>query len=171
MGRTQIVAGLSLLLAGCGGSGRIVVGSKNFTEQVILGEIVAQHLERRLGARWIASSIWGHAAGSSGLAAGQIDLYPEYTGTALTAVLKLPISRDAAAVEKVACARNTVRDGISNGCHRSGFNKYIRHGDRQWFRDIEPGRGRKPGWKLGVGYEFLRGRMVCPACSTPITCH
>ena len=53
MARTQGVAGLiaCLLLAACGGSGRIVVGSKNFTEQVILGEIVAQHLERRLGAR------------------------------------------------------------------------------------------------------------------------
>ena len=49
MGGTQAVAGLiaTLLLAGCGRSGAIVVGSKNFTEQVILGEIVAQHIESR----------------------------------------------------------------------------------------------------------------------------
>ena len=53
MGRTQAVAGLiaSLLLASCGRSGGIVVGSKDFTEQTILGEIVAQHLEHRLGAK------------------------------------------------------------------------------------------------------------------------
>src|SRR2546427_8198459 len=103
MARAQAVAGLIavLLLAGCGGSGRIVVGSKNFTEQVILGEIVAQHIERRLGAKVDRKlNLGGTLLAHQALAAGQIDLYPEYTGTALTAVLKLPISRDAAAVEK-----------------------------------------------------------------------
>jgi hypothetical protein len=50
MDRTKIIACLSgLLLASCSGHTHIVVGSKNFTEQVILGEILAQQIERRLG--------------------------------------------------------------------------------------------------------------------------
>ncbi len=99
MGRAQIIAGLSLWLAGCGSSGRIVVGSKNFTEQVILGEIVAQRLERA-GMRVDRKlNLGGTLLAHQALVAGQIDLYPEYTGTALTAVLKLPVSRDAAEVE------------------------------------------------------------------------
>src|SRR5260370_12070296 len=99
MGRTQAVASLiaAILLAACGRSGRIVVGSKNFTEQVILGEIVAQHLERRLGAKVERKlNLGGTLLAHQALVSGQIDLYPEYTGTALTAVLKLPVSRDAA---------------------------------------------------------------------------
>ncbi|HET6673901.1 MAG TPA: glycine betaine ABC transporter substrate-binding protein, partial [Nitrospiraceae bacterium] len=56
MGRAQIIAGLIVGLcfgwgAGCGKERPITVGSKNFTEQVILGEVVAQHLEHRLGRR------------------------------------------------------------------------------------------------------------------------
>ena len=48
MDRTKIIACLSaLLLVACGARTRIVVGSKNFTEQVILGEILAQQIERR----------------------------------------------------------------------------------------------------------------------------
>ena len=69
---------------------RVVVGSKNFTEQVILGELLARALEdrgfaveRRLD---LGGTILCHAA----LRAGQIDVYVEYTGTALTAVLKQP---------------------------------------------------------------------------------
>jgi glycine betaine/choline ABC-type transport system substrate-binding protein len=51
MGRTKIIAGLTLLfgLVGCSSrSPSIRVGSKNFTEQVVLGEIIAEHLEQRL---------------------------------------------------------------------------------------------------------------------------
>ena len=49
MHRTKMIACLSALaLASCGGHAHIVVGSKNFTEQVILGEILAQQIERRM---------------------------------------------------------------------------------------------------------------------------
>src|SRR2546430_17047583 len=77
---------------GCGRhANRIVVGSKNFTEQLVLGEMFAQmiethaHLEveRRF---YLAGTFICHQA----ILAGRIDLYPEYTGTALTAVLKKP---------------------------------------------------------------------------------
>lgn len=79
------------VLAGCGTAreNRIVVGSKNFTEQVILGELIAQHLESKTGLRvdrrfYLSGTYICHQA----ILAGRIDLYVEYTGTALTAILK-----------------------------------------------------------------------------------
>src|SRR5438093_9193984 len=84
---------------GCSGERPITVGSKNFTEQVILGEIVAQHLEQRLRHKvvrkyYLGGTLLAHQA----LVNGDIDLYPEYSGTALTAVLKLLPSSDPATV-------------------------------------------------------------------------
>ena len=81
--------------AGCARPRALVVGSKNFTEQEILGEIAAQQLERRLGAPVTRKlDIGGTLLAHEALLAGDIDLYPEYTGTALTAVLKLPAATD-----------------------------------------------------------------------------
>src|SRR5437764_14903092 len=103
MDRTKIVACLSLaLLAGCAKSGRIVVASKNFTEQVLLGEILAQQVERRLGVTVDRRlNLGGTMLAHEALVKGDIDLYPEYTGTALTAVLKQPpVSDPAAAPEQ-----------------------------------------------------------------------
>src|ERR1039458_5018308 len=103
MDRTTIIACLSgLLLAFCGARPRIVVGSKNFTEQVILGEILAQQIERRMGVPVerrlnLGGTLLAHEA----LVEGSIDLYPEYTGTALMAVLKRPPAADPAAVLSV----------------------------------------------------------------------
>jgi glycine betaine/choline ABC-type transport system substrate-binding protein len=155
MGRTQIVAGLSLLLAGCGSSGRIVVGSKNFTEQVILGEIVAQHLERRLGAKVDRKlNLGGTLLAHQALVAGQIDLYPEYTGTALTAVLKQPVSRDAAAVEGHVRQEYRSRWNIE-WLPSLGFNNTFAMVIDKGFESLSEAAGRKTGWKLGVGYEFL----------------
>ena len=49
MDRAKTLAGvIALLLASCGARTTIVVGSKNFTEQVILGEILAQQVERQM---------------------------------------------------------------------------------------------------------------------------
>jgi glycine betaine/choline ABC-type transport system substrate-binding protein len=158
MGRTQSVASVIaslLLLAGCGNSGRIVVGSKNFTEQVILGEIVAQHLEKKLGAKVDRKlNLGGTLLAHQALVAGQIDLYPEYTGTALTAVLKLPVSREAASVE------NRVRQEYRSQWNIEwlpplGFNNTFAMVIDNGFETLSQAAGRKPGWKLGVGYEFL----------------
>src|SRR5579871_4437822 len=76
-----------------------IVGAKNFTEQVILGELLAQEIEARSGLKverrfYLAGSYICNQA----LAAGRIDAYVEYTGTALTAILKQPVNRDAQAV-------------------------------------------------------------------------
>src|SRR5689334_7858715 len=93
MARTKIIAGLILLTlaCGCSRSRPIVVGSKNFTEQLVLGEIIAQQLERRLGQKVERKlNLGGTLLAHQALINGEIDVYPEYTGTALTAILKLP---------------------------------------------------------------------------------
>ena len=65
------------------------VASKNFTEQLVLGEIVAQHLENRLHGHVSRKlDLGGTLLTQQAMVAGGIDVYPEYTGTALTAVLK-----------------------------------------------------------------------------------
>jgi osmoprotectant transport system substrate-binding protein len=89
---------LVLLVTACGGDskpiGTLRVGSKNFTEQLILGEMYALLLEnagfkveRKLG-------LGGSPALQDALVTGKIDLYPEYTGTGLMTVLKLPVNTD-----------------------------------------------------------------------------
>ncbi len=81
---------LALLVLGfaCGSSDVVVIGSKNFTEQDVLGEILAQELE----ARGIPVERRFHLGGTfvchNAIVGGEVDLYPEYTGTALTAILK-----------------------------------------------------------------------------------
>ena len=87
----------ALVALGCGGD-RIVVGAKNFTEQRLVGELVAQAIEQaglRVERRFDLS---GSFVCDAALRAGQLDVYVEYTGTALTAILKLPPASDAAAV-------------------------------------------------------------------------
>src|SRR5205814_3281832 len=93
---------VALLLAGCAHRDRIVVGSKNFTESDLLGEIVAQQIERRTG---LAVARRFHLGGTfvchQAITAGQIDLYVEYTGTAYTAVLKHAPVADRDSVSRV----------------------------------------------------------------------
>src|ERR1700680_3709380 len=67
---------------------QIVIGSKFFTEQVILAELLAQHIEARTGIHVERkTNLGGTLLCHKALQAGQLDLYVEYTGTALTAVL------------------------------------------------------------------------------------
>src|SRR3954464_7106917 len=84
-------------LCSCSRTDAIVVGSKNFTEQLILGEIAAQQIERKLHLRVERKlNLGGTMLAHEALVKGDIDLYPEYTGTALTAVLKQPPVTDRA---------------------------------------------------------------------------
>ena len=82
-------------------SGRVVVGSKDFTESALLGEIVAQMLEAR-GVTVERKFELGGNLPHDALLAGKIDLYPEYTGTSYTAILKhAPITDPRAVYEQV----------------------------------------------------------------------
>jgi len=163
MGGTKIIASvtaaLALLLGGCSssGAGTLRVGSKNFTEQVVMGEIIAQHLERRLHQKVerrlnLGGTLLAHQA----LLAGEIDLYPEYTGTALVAVLKAPVQTDPAAVLALVRAEYARRFhvawldslGINNG-----FAMVVRGNDKKLETLSNAARSPKP-WMLGVGYEF-----------------
>lgn len=91
--RQRVVFLLGLSCA-CGSGDAVVIGSKNFTEQNVLGEILAQELE----ARGIPVERRFHLGGTfvchSALVGDEIDLYPEYTGTALTAILERPPAQD-----------------------------------------------------------------------------
>jgi glycine betaine/choline ABC-type transport system substrate-binding protein len=90
---------LALVACACSREPRVRVGSKNFTEQLILGEIVAQHLENRLGGHVSRRlDLGGTLLAQQALVTGEIDVLPEYTGTALTTVLKQQPEKDAAEV-------------------------------------------------------------------------
>ena len=165
MDRTQIVTCLIVGLwvgglVGCTKERPITVGSKNFTEQVILGEIVAQHLEHRLGRRVdrrlnLGGTLLAHQA----LVNGDIDLYPEYTGTALTTILKLPPVHDPAAAMALVRAEYQTRFGVE-WVDPLGFNNtfamVIRGEDarKSKLETLSDAARYSPGWNLGVGYEF-----------------
>jgi osmoprotectant transport system substrate-binding protein len=97
------------LVAGCGNKPheRLIVGSKNFTEELLLGELYAQLLEHYDFRITRKLNLGGTQVAMAALRRGDIDLYPEYTGTALITELKLKPTGDAAATYK------TVRDAYA----------------------------------------------------------
>jgi len=136
------------------------VGSKNFTEQVVLGEIVAQHLEHRLHRKVErALNLGGTLLAHQALVGQQIDLYPEYTGTALAAILKDSIGVDPAAVLTRVRAeyRQKFRAewmnplGIDNGFAMIVNGPDARANKLETLTDAS--KVSEP-WILGVGYEF-----------------
>jgi osmoprotectant transport system permease protein len=104
----RAAAGLLLAVTALGGlafasslqgkANPVVVGSKNFTEQVLLGEILAAHLESSGFAVDRRLNLGGTSLCHEAVRSGQLDLYVEYTGTALTDILKQPPTSDPAAV-------------------------------------------------------------------------
>jgi osmoprotectant transport system substrate-binding protein len=161
LGRTKTLALLTLagLLAGCSRQHVLVVGSKNFTEQLILGEIIAQHVEDRLRIKVdrrlnLGGTLLAHQA----LISGGIDLYPEYTGTALTAVLKLPPSSDPDAVFETVRKEYRSRFRVE-WLPPLGFNNsfvmVVRGDDARacHLETVSQAAVCRP-WQLGEGYEF-----------------
>jgi len=161
MGRTPIFLVIAILMTGCASKPRIVVGSKNFTEQVVLGEIVARQIERRLNIDVdrkldLGGTLLAHQA----LLGGSIDLYPEYTGTALTAVLKQPAAKDATRVlEKV---RDGYRGWGIEWLDPLGFNDSFAMVIRSDIarsanlKSLSDAARQSAAWQLGVGYEFTQ---------------
>jgi glycine betaine/choline ABC-type transport system substrate-binding protein len=147
-----------LLLAACGREQRtLVVGSKNFTESVILGELLAQKLEaagckvdRRL-------NMGGTFVCDSAIRTGSIDAYVEYSGTALTAILKQPSLNDRARVNDIVrreYERRHLRWSPALGFNNT-FAMIVRKADAQQhnLRTISD-LTRMPEIRPGFGYEF-----------------
>jgi osmoprotectant transport system substrate-binding protein len=160
MDRTQIIAALTALgLAACSHPTRLVVGSKNFTEQVVLGEILAQQIERTLHVTVDRKlNLGGTLLAHQALVQGDIDLYPEYTGTALTAVLKQPPSTDRPAVLETVRAAY-LRQWRLAWLRPLGFNDtfaMIVRGDTARGEHLATlsEAARAHPWRMGVGYEF-----------------
>src|SRR5437899_12637284 len=91
---------VALLALACGGKQPIVVGSKNFTESVILGELLAQKLEAQRCTVDRRLNLGGSLVCDAAIASGSLDAYVEYSGTALTAILHRPVIKDRAAVDR-----------------------------------------------------------------------
>jgi glycine betaine/choline ABC-type transport system substrate-binding protein len=145
------------LLGACSHEPRIRVGSKNFTEQLVLGEIVAQHLENRLHGHVSRKlDLGGTLLAQQAMIAGDIDVYPEYTGTALTAVLKRRPLKDPATVLA------TVREGYAQWHlewmdplgFENTFAMAVRTEDNKVSTLTQAAQLK--AWKLGVGYEFAK---------------
>jgi osmoprotectant transport system substrate-binding protein len=153
----------ALGLTGCGSRrvDTIVVGSKNFPEQALLGEILAQHLEGHTHLRverrfYLAGSYICQQA----LLAGRMDIYVEYTGTALTAILHDPIEGDRASV--LAQVRDQYRQRFGFEVMPSlGFNNtfaiVVRGEDarRLHLKTLSDVARFTPQWRAGFGYEFM----------------
>src|ERR1700730_19243876 len=107
-----------LFLTYCHGSKPVVVGSKNFTESVILGELVAQKLESSGCKVDRRMNLGGSLVCDAAIASGSLDTYVEYSGTALTAILHRPAINDRAAVDgevATAYAKRNLRWGPNLG--------------------------------------------------------
>jgi osmoprotectant transport system substrate-binding protein len=152
-----------LVLTACGPprQDRIVVGSKNFTEQAVLGEIISQQLARRTGL-FVERRFYlaGTYICQQAILAGRIDIYPEYTGTALTAVLRQPAVGDASAVYGRVKEAYQQRFGLIV-MPPLGFNNtfalVIRGDDAQRYglKTISDTTRVAPQWRPGFGYEFM----------------
>jgi osmoprotectant transport system substrate-binding protein len=137
-----------------------VIGAKNFTEQVVLGELLAQEIEAKSNLKverrfYLAGSYICQQA----LVAGRIDGYVEYTGTALTAILKQPVDRNPQSsldtVRRLYVSRYNVVVGPPLGFENT-FAMVIRGDDarRLHLTTLSEAAAYTPKWRLGVGYEF-----------------
>jgi osmoprotectant transport system substrate-binding protein len=140
---------------------KIIIGSKFFTEQVILAELIAQHIEARTGIPVERkTNLGGTLLVHKALLAGELDLYVEYTGTALTAVLNESPSSDPHDVYR------RVQQGYARRFNleiteplgfENTFAMVVRGEDAQRLHlrntsDVVP---FAPKMRAGFGYEFL----------------
>lgn len=162
VGSLGVVLVCAAVLLGCGsGTSTIVVGSKNFPEQALLGEILAQHIEARTH---LPVTRHFYLAGSyicqQAMLSGRIDVYVEYTGTALTVILHDPIESDPAAVFRRVQREYKKRFEIAV-MPPLGFNNtfamVVRGEDARRLRlkTITDAARYTPQWRAGFGYEFM----------------
>jgi osmoprotectant transport system substrate-binding protein len=157
-----LLTSLILLTSSCAPShsDRIVIGSKNFTESLILSELMAQQIEAHTSLKverrfYLAGTYICHQA----VLSGRIDIYPEYTGTALSAILKQQAGGNQAAVyQRVKNAYESLGLTLGPGF---GFNDTfameIRGQDarRLQINTLSQAAAFAPQWRAGFGYEFM----------------
>ena len=142
-------------------SDHIVIGSKNFTESLMLGELLAQEIEARTHLKterrfYLAGTYICQQA----ILAGRIDIYPEYTGTALTAILKQKVGSNKADVYQRVKREYEKRFDLTLG-PPFGFNNTfaleIRGEDarRLNLKTLSQASQYAPRWRAGFGYEFM----------------
>ncbi len=152
------------LLSACARQRPVRIGTKVFTEQLVLGEILAQHLQKQLNIPverkfGIGDTTLVHQA----LQANEIDLYPEYTGTALISILKLdPIPEPSVVLER--CRQEYRNRMAAEWMEPLGFDNsfamVIRAEDAraQNLTTITDAERSAAGWRLGTGFEFQMRR-------------
>jgi osmoprotectant transport system substrate-binding protein len=162
-----VVTAICILLTACSPPrpNHPVIGAKNFTEQVVLGELLAQEIEAKSNLKverrfYLAGSYICQQA----LVSGRIDAYVEYTGTALTAILKQPLPDESqgrnpqavlATVRRLYASRYGIEVSEPLGFENT-FAMVIRGDDarRLHLTTLSQAAKYTPQWRLGVGYEF-----------------
>ena len=154
---------VTAILLSCNSDHTIVIGSKNFTEQIILGELLAQQIEANTDLKLKVKrqfNLGGTFVCHQALVSGKIHAYVEYTGTALTAILRAPPSTDRDAVYR------TVRDAYHQRFNlewlpplgfTNTFAVMIRSDDamRLGIHTLSQLAAQAPQWHAAFGYEFL----------------
>jgi osmoprotectant transport system permease protein len=158
-----VIVALSTLVfsAARPGSEAIRVGSKNFTEQIILGELLSQAIERGTDVTVQRKlNLGGTFICDAALRSGDIDVYVEYTGTADTAVFKNPVDTDPGRV-MARLRRQYAGAGLTLMAPLGFDNTFailVRGADarRLGLQTIDDAARFTPGWQAGFGYEFLQ---------------
>src|ERR1700727_302691 len=158
-----VMVSICTLIAGCSQprADHPVIGAKNFTEQVVLGELLAQEIEAHTHPRverrfYLAGSYICQQA----MLAGRIDAYVEYTGTALTAILKDPIESDPAGVFAKVQSEYKQRfhfDVLPSLGFNNTFAIVIRGEDARnlHISKLSEAAPYARNWRAGFGYEFM----------------
>jgi osmoprotectant transport system permease protein len=156
-----IAAVVAVVVARAGTGDVIRVGSKNFTEQIILGEILAQTIESRAGMKVERRlNLGGTFICDRAVRTGDIDMYVEYTGTAHTAIFREPVDTDSRRVfetvrTRYSAAGLTLVDPLG---FENTFAILMRRADAKslGIKTISDAAKSTPGWQAGFGYEFLQ---------------
>lgn len=159
MKRPRVIL-LATVLAACGGGDRVVVGSKDFLEQDVLAEIVAQELETRGVAVERRFHLGGTHLAHQAIVSGEIDVYVEYSGTALVEVLDHEPLADPDSVFRVVREEYRGRWDLVVGPPLGFENTFafvVRPADADSLALAAIGdlAAVAPGWTIGVGPEFL----------------
>jgi osmoprotectant transport system permease protein len=137
----------------------LTVGSKDFTESVILAEILSQMLEKR-GVTVVRQFELGGNLAHDSLVAGKIDVYPEYTGTAYTAILKHSPITDTQAVYEQTSSEYASKFGLDVGPPLGFSNDFAilvrgdvaRTNNLKTISDVAP---ISRNWQAGFGQDFM----------------